>query len=173
MARERNKNDSYLRSVSELSNEIEYETYQYKELFIYLCDLIPNIEKEKIEVNGDLIGANLQKKDLVYIIVVCGKIFKIGHTINNIHKRVESYNCGKERHREKGTCSTTNFFILQSLLHINRISRLYAYFPIKKEYEIFGEVGEETFPSTKTVKKKILKDFQKRYGRLPLGCTQS
>ena len=56
----------------------------------------------------------------MYCFVIDGKILKIGKTDTTMAKRVQSYNCGKKAYRENGTCSTTNYNILQSFLAINK-----------------------------------------------------
>ena len=72
----------------------------------------------------------------------------------------------------KGTCSTTNYFVLQSFLKLDEVINLYGYFPEKQKYKIFNEEGIDAFPSAKIVEKKILKDFKEKYNKLPIGCSQ-
>ena len=109
---------------------------------------------------------------LVYVFVIDGKIFKIGQSINNIKDRLQSYNCGKFEYRLKGTCSTTNFFVLQSLLKINEPVYVYAYFPEQPEYEVFNKKFKNNRPPLKTAENLIIQDFIDRYDKKPIGCTQ-
>ena len=73
----------------------------------------------------------VNESGFVYIFVIENKIFKIGSSINSIYKRISSYNCGKIKFRMKGTCFTTNYFILQSFLKLDKVINVYGYFPEK------------------------------------------
>ena len=166
-----NKNDNPLKSASDLSDEVPYEKFQFKRHFSLLCTLHPNKRKERLEVRSQN-ETSLPAKGLVYVLCIDGKILKIGCTITAFEKRVQSYNCGRRRFRANGTCSTTNYFILQSLLNIGKTVDVYVYFPAIKKYNIFGTKGEERFPSPKAVEKEVLARFVKRHGKVPIGCTQ-
>ena len=52
-------------------------------------------------------------RELIYAIVIDGKIVKIGGTYTGMKKRHGSYNCGTRKARAKGTCSVTNFDITE------------------------------------------------------------
>ena len=171
MAKKKNRNIVLLKSVHDLRDEISYEDFEYKEYFSHLCDLIPNIEKEKIEIQI-VDGVNIKKAGLVYVFVINSKIFKIGHSITPITKRVQSYNCGKIEYRIAGTNSTTNYFVLQSLLKINEIVNVYAFFPEHPKYVLFGKEYQDSFPSSKRAENEILKDLIKNHKKKPIGCTQ-
>ncbi len=121
------KSDIILKSVNDLKDEIDYKDFEYKEYFNLLCELVPNNSLEKLEINA-IDEKNMKNEGLVYVFVIQGKIFKIGHSITPITKRVQSYNCGKVEYRKNGTYSTTNYFVLQSLLKINKIVQVYAFF---------------------------------------------
>ena len=130
MAKQKNKNIVPLKKVEELANECDYENFEYKEHFSWICKLLPNNDKEKWEIEI-LDEAKCQEKGFVYVFVIDGKIFKIGQSISNIKERVQSYNCGKTEYRINGTNSTTNYFVLQSLLKINKEVLVYAFVPQK------------------------------------------
>ena len=166
-----NKNDNPLKSATDLSGEVPYKKFQFKRDFSLLCTLHPNKRKEKLEVHSKT-EANLPARGLVYVLCIDGKILKIGCTTMAFKKRVQSYNCGRRHFRANGTCSTTNYFILQSLLNIGKTVDVYAYFPVMKKYTIFGTKGEERFPSPKAVEKEVLARFVKRHGKVPIGCTR-
>ncbi len=121
------KSDIILKSVNDLKDEVDYKDFEYKEYFNLLCELVPNNSLEKLEINA-IDEKNMKNEGLVYVFVIQGKIFKIGHSITPITKRVQSYNCGKIEYRKNGTCSTTNYFVLQSLLNINEVVQVYAFF---------------------------------------------
>ena len=166
-----NKNDNPLASLSDLINEIDYANFAYKKHFRHLCNIKADLNRERMGVEA-ISFDKIDISGLVYVFVIGGKIFKIGHTITGIEGRVQSYNCGKKKNRGKGTCSTTNYFVLQSVLNIQEDVQVYAYFPNVCSYEIFGEPGTESFPSPKAVEKKIIKDFTQQHGKKPIGCIQ-
>lgn len=172
MARKKkNKNMTLIKNIDELCNEINYSDFEYKDYFHLIGRLIPdqNLEKlllEPIEVE------DCKRKCMIYIFVVQGKIFKIGQTMNSIKDRLQSYNCGKIDYRIEGTNSTTNYFVLQSLLKINLPVDIYAFFPDLPEYELFGKKYKDNKPIQKKAENILIKDFIKKYNRKPIGCTQ-
>ncbi len=171
MAKKKNRNILILKKIEELKEEVNYNEFEYKKYFSHICNLIPNKEKEKLELER-INDEKVKDYGLVYILVIKNKIFKIGQSITSIKDRIQSYNCGKIEYRIAGTNSTTNYFVLQSLLGLNEIVNVYGYFPDKKEYEIFGEFGEDSFPPAKKVEKKIIADFIKKHNKKPIGNTQ-
>jgi len=171
MAKKKNRNIILLKTIQELENELDYVNFEHKKYFQHLCNLIPNKDLEKLDI--EIIDTkNFKKRGLVYVFVIEGKIFKIGHTITAISDRVQSYNCGKTEYRIAGTCSTANYFVLQSLLSINKNIEVYTYFPELPKYEIFGIEYQDSFPIPKRAEKEILKEFKAQYKKLPIGCTQ-
>ncbi len=172
MAKKKNRNITPLKSINDLENEISYDNFEYKEYFSHLCNLVPNKELERIEI--EIIDKQRIKiAGLVYVFVIDGKIFKIGHSITPIAKRVQSYNCGKTEYRIAGTNSTTNYFVLQSLLKINQVVNVYAFFPEQPKYNLFGKEYQDSFPTSKRAENEILKDFIKKHNKKPIGCTQT
>lgn len=169
--KKKSRNIVLIKKFEELDNEIDYDDFQYKQYFFHLCNLIPDKENEKLDIEV-VDNKKIEDFGLVYVFVIENKIFKIGHSITPIKERVQSYNCGKTEYRISGTNSTTNYFVLQSLLNINKIIKVYAYFPDKLEYDIFGEKGEDSFPPAKRIENKIITDFIKKYNKKPIGCTQ-
>ena len=160
-----------INSIDELTNEINYSEFEFKEHFKHICNLIPNQSLERLDLMViDENGCN--REGVVYVFVIDGKIFKVGESINNIKARVQSYNCGKLEYRLKGTCSTTNFFVLQSLLKINEPVYVYAFFPDEPEYEIFGKKFKSSRPPSKTAEALIIQDFVDKHEKKPIGCTQ-
>lgn len=160
-----------INSLEELKDEVNYEDFEFKNYFKHICNLIPNVAQEKLDLM-EIDSAGCRRAGVVYVFVIDGKIFKVGESINNIKDRVQSYNCGKLEYRLKGTCSTTNFFVLQSLLKINEPVYVYAYFPNEPEYEIFGKKFKNSRPPSKTAEALIIQDFIDRYEKKPIGCTQ-
>jgi len=68
-------------------------------------DYIPVREYEK---------SYTEYKELIYILVIDGKVAKIGGSKTGLKKRHESYNCGTRKARNIGTCSVTNYNITET-----------------------------------------------------------
>jgi hypothetical protein len=149
-----------------------YSNYDYNEYFTKLGTIIPNREAEKLEIEyAD--GVDTTRKGLIYILVIQDKIFKIGQTTDAFDGRLGSYNCGRQNNRDKGTCSVTNYFVLQSLLAINRPVDVYVYYPPRATYELFEQMVETSEAPSKYGERLIVEDFLKKYYKKPIGCTQS
>ena len=168
-----NKNEKPLRSVGEISEEICWDEYEYSHLFEHYCTLYPNFKIEKIEIKVIHDESLTKREGLVYALVVENKIVKIGQSINTFKKRLGSYNTGKQSYRSRGTNSGANFFILQSLLNINKPIEVYLLTPDHKRWEILDVSGTEAFPSAKIWERVLLDKFKKTYGRLPIGDSQN
>ena len=147
--KKRNKNDTPLDDIHALESEIDYTDFLYREHFTHLCNLEPQEERESLIIKS-VNRENIDNQGLVYALVVGDKILKIGHTITDIKKRVQAYNCGKREYRKSGTCSTTNFFILQTILNIGSIAEVYAYFPQRQAYKFLVKVAMKRFPPQKS-----------------------
>lgn len=171
MAKTKNKNIVPIKKISQLEAEIDYESFEYKSHFTHICNLVPKQEDEKLEIEI-LDEKKCKEEGFVYIFVIHSKIFKIGQSITNIKKRIQSYNCGKTEYRINGTNSTTNYFILQSLLALNEKIEVYAFFPPKPSYKIFGKKFKDSYPPSKRAENIIINDFIKKYKKKPIGCTQ-
>ena len=172
MLKAKNKNIIPLKDSQQLSEEMDYKNFEYKEYFELICKLKPNKNLEKLEIQI-INKAKCNEQGFVYVFVIKGKIFKIGQSITNIKKRVQSYNCGKTEYRINGTNSTTNYFVLQSLLNINEIVQVYAFFPPKPTYTLFDKTFTDSYPPSKKAENIIINDFKKKHKKLPIGCTQS
>lgn len=167
----KNRNIVVLKSIEDLKNEVDYDDFEYKKYFSFLCNLTPNNESEKLDITNfdeDVI----KKEGFVYVFVIEGKIFKIGQTITSIRDRISSYNCGKIEYRINGTNSTTNYFVLQSLLKINKTVDVYAFFPEQPKYTIFGKSYQDSLSTSKRAEKEIIKDFIAKHKKKPIGCSQ-
>ena len=107
----------------DVSNELSIDTF-LKYGFYKIADaglkpeyrFIKNPEVNPIQYN---VVKGLEEKyksyrELIYAIVIDGKIVKIGGTYTGMKKRHGSYNCGTRKARAKGTCSVTNFNITET-----------------------------------------------------------
>ena len=163
-----NRNDRII-SGKDIVNQMDFDSFESKAKFSFLCDMVPEKKRERLVIqnaNPDLI----KKRGVLYALVLDNKLIKIGSTTTSFKDRVQSYNCGKKAYRENGTCSTTNFFVLQSLLNINKIVKVYGFFPSEIEFDVFGEMESISLPA-KRFEKKLLTLLKKK-GTLPIMCTQ-
>ncbi|MGR3913518.1 MAG: GIY-YIG nuclease family protein [Gammaproteobacteria bacterium] len=175
-SKKKNRNEQIVQNFSELKNEVDYDDFIFKKCFDWLCEVLPDSEKEKMRI-GNCDQNTINDYGLVYVMVIGGKIFKIGQTTMKFKGRLSSYNAGKRKLRARGTPSTTNYFVLQSLLAIGLPVQIYAYFAEKKGYQVFkgtkfAESGVDSFPTPKIIEKKINLEFIKHYGKSPIGNTQ-
>ncbi|MCL4374214.1 MAG: GIY-YIG nuclease family protein [Candidatus Marsarchaeota archaeon] len=162
-----NKNDRPI-NESDVEKQIRFNDFCYKDKFRFICRLAPNILKERIDII-DEVDSLTDKPDLVYALVINGRIIKIGSSTTSFKDRVSSYNCGKKAYRQNGTCSTTNYVVLQSILNINKNVDVYAFFPEKYTLNIWGE--REEISLSKKYEKAILTELKKN-GKFPILCTQ-
>lgn len=167
-----NKNDNPL---TEIDETIPFEEFKEKDYFSKIAVLESEVKKEKISVKKVIDEKYSKRRSLVYVFVIDGFIQKIGSTTTSMKDRISSYNCGKKKYRENGTCSTTNFFVLQSFLNLNKEIEIFAYFPEVsiQRVDYFGEVlEEEVSQPSKNFEKYILERLKKE-GRMPILCSQT
>lgn len=169
--KKKSRNIVPLRSVTDLDNEVSFDEFDYKQFFNLLCKLRPNIDEEKLDIIP-IDEDKMKTAGFIYVMVIKGKIFKIGQSTKDVIQRVGSYNTGKLEYRSKGTNSTTNFFVLHSLLNIGEEVEMYAYFPPLAKYNLFYEDIESSEAPSKYAERVIINDFIKLYERKPIGCTQ-
>ncbi len=168
-----NKNENPLRSLKALKDEIKWEDYSHKDLFIHYCDLIPHHENEKLTIENIKDDKLTKAAGVIYAFVIDGKIFKIGQSIGTFKSRLGSYNTGKQSYRSRGTNSGANFFILQSIFGMKTEKvEVYLIAPNHRKWEALGETGTEAFPSAKIWERIILAKFKEKYEKLPIGNTQ-
>lgn len=172
MTKTKNKNIVPIKNYKQLKNEMDYKDFSYKDDFELICTLHPNKKLEKLEIEV-VNEEKCKEQGFVYVFTIKGKIFKIGQSITNIKKRIQSYNCGKVEYRINGTNSTTNYFVLQSLLNINKTIEVFAFFPPKPSYKIFNQTFTDSYPPSKKAENIIINDFKKKHKKLPIGCTQT
>lgn len=165
-----NKMEEPLKRAEDLSAEVAWNDYEYRGEFAFICEATPKRMDEKLVItkkDNDNIN-----RSCVYAMVVDGKIFKIGSALKGARGRIGSYNAGRVKYRGRGTNSTTNFWVLQTLLNLKKPVQFYGFFPPIKSCKVFGEKLQEPFPSAKSVEGVVLRRFVETYGRKPIGCTQ-
>ena len=165
-----NKLDEPLKDIYALANETPWDIYDLAKNFSYICTIEPDRKTEKLsiikEINIDM------HKSCVYVMVIEGKIFKIGVALRGIRGRIGSYNSGKIKYRVKGTNSGSNYWVLQSLINMGVQCNFYGLYPPLKPCVILGIEVEEPFPSAKTMEGIVIRKFEEKYDRKPIGCTQ-
>ena len=176
MAKKKNPNDTLLKNVGQLSNEVAWKDYKHNNAFAYLCKLTPNPDREEIIITHKADEKKMQIP-CVYIMVINGVILKIGVAAGTKNKggfagRVGSYNCGKTQNRIAGTASTTNYWLLQSLLRMGVECDIYAIYSKPHISHIFGEDFTDWIPSPKGMEGVIISQFERDYGKKPIGNVQ-
>jgi hypothetical protein len=169
-----NKTDKLLHNITELEQEPLYEDFAQSNLFAPLCKVTPNQQEEKLNITWESNSEDMNRVGLDYLIVVNDRIFKLGHSTTNIKKRIQSYNCGKKAYRENGTCSTTNYYVLQSLLNMNKEATFYAFFPPVPPmgYELFGVTYTDGVAPAKRAEGILIEAFTQQFNKKPIGCVQ-
>jgi len=107
----------------DVSNELSIDTFLKYE-FYKIADaglkpehrFIKNPEVNPIQYNvvNGLEEKYKSYRELIYAIVIDGRIVKFGGTYVGMKGRHGSYNCGTRKARAKGTCSVTNFNITET-----------------------------------------------------------
>lgn len=160
-------------SLEDIKNWPDFKDYTYNKYMIYAGKLIPDIENEKLVWEPDTTFPN-DYNGLFYAFVVNGKFYKGGKTDNTIADRIKSYNCGKMEYRKKnGTCSVTNYFILQTLLNFNVPVDVYCYLVPKAKIEIFGNVVEINTSPSKYIEGIFLNQAVIDFNNKLPGCFQN
>lgn len=109
-------------------------------------------------------------------------VFKIGQSRTDWIERLNSYNCGKKKYRHgKGTNSTTNYKVLQSICHIQKFHpeitfNVYLYGQDNKEDIIWKGINSGISSSDLripiAVEHILLALCQKVYNHIPIGNDQ-
>jgi hypothetical protein len=65
MARKKNRNIVLLKKVDELGKEINFNDFEYKKYFEHICDIIPDKENERLNIEPLNVEKTEQKEGLV------------------------------------------------------------------------------------------------------------
>lgn len=107
-----------------------------------------------------------------YILVINGRVIKIGDTTVTLAERWSSYSAGTKVARKNGTCSTTNYFISEVVrvaLGMGYSVQLYGY-PIPNEYieqNVFGKKVSVLVDSVKYYETYTIDKFVDLFGKTP------
>lgn len=108
-----------------------------------------------------------------YILVINGRVIKIGDTTVTLLDRWGSYSAGTKVARKDGTCSTTNYFIsevVRTALGMGYSVQLYGY-PIPNQYieqNVFGKKVSVLVDSVKYYETYAIDKFVDLYGKTPV-----
>jgi hypothetical protein len=112
----------------------------------------------------------------VYVLVMDGKVLKCGDSTMTLKGRWGSYSAGTRKSRDRGTCSTTNYFISEIIRASHRLGykfELYGYAipPIYADVNIFGEVETCRGDFVSRFESKLMKKFVDNFDHLPIVGT--
>lgn len=108
-----------------------------------------------------------------YVLLIDGRIVKFGDTTKTLNDRWGSYSAGIKENRDRGTCSTTNYFI-------SEVIREYLKKGIKVELwgyniptevitiDVFGESKKAVVDVVTYYESKLLELYQTTYNELPI-----
>jgi len=188
-----NANDQYEGSLIKkwiklipLDKTISLEEYNRKEHFIPIADIILDTETGKdsdtkkrntlIQFVRKISKEEFEKKtEWLYLLVINGRIVKIGGTRTGIKGRVGSYLCGHhvEERGKSGDCSKTNGFIYNTFefyLSLGCKIEMYGYELPKTEIiiEIFGKQTTIVAQTFHAYESTFLEDYKKNYNEYPI-----
>ena len=130
-----------------------------------LIQFIPTIPAETIS----------KKAEWLYLLVINGRIVKIGGTRTGLKGRIASYLCGHhiEERGKSGDCSKTNGFIYNTFefyLNLGCKIQMYGYELPKTEItiEIFGKETKITAQTDHAYESTFLEDYKKNYNEYPI-----
>lgn len=109
----------------------------------------------------------------VYAITFDEKIVKIGQTSKTLKDRFGSYACGTRQYRERGTCSTTNFHLMEAAyaaIMMGQDVSVYSFDVPKEvmELEVFGETVKEPVRIAHIYENVLLNQYKKIVGKFPV-----
>lgn len=114
-----------------------------------------------------------QHEQWAYMLVVGKRIVKFGDTTKTLQHRWNSYSAGTKENRERGTCSTTNFFIsefIRKALDKGIEVELWGYqIPNKLiTIDVLGERREALCDFVTEYESTLLRRFKEIYNKLPV-----
>ena len=148
-----------------------FKDYSLADKMFHAGQLIPDTKNEKLvwcpnkNFDDNYTG-------LFYAFVVNGHFYKAGKTDTTLLERIKSYNCGKKEYRNNGTCSVTNYFVLQSLLNFNIPIDVYCFLAPKATLNIFGENVMISESPAKYIEGIFLAQANADFGNKLPGCFQ-
>ena len=172
-----------------IKKTIPFEEYNRKEYFTPIADIVLDnelftIEKKQgqkkrntlIQFIPKISNEELNKKtEWLYLLVINGRIVKIGGTRTGLKGRIASYLCGHhiEERGKSGDCSKTNGFIYNTFefyLQLGCKIEMYGYELPKTQItiEIFGKETKITAQTYHAYESTFLEDYKKIYNEYPI-----
>ena len=171
-----------------INNTVLFDEYNNKEYFIPVAGIVLDNEfftngKKKGEKKRNTliqfipkISKELfsKKKEWLYIIVINGRVVKIGGTRTGLKDRCGSYLCGHhiEERGKSGDCSKTNGFLYNTLyfyLQLGCKIEMYGYeLPVTESVVlILNKERKITSQTYHTYESIFIKDYNERYNGYP------
>jgi len=172
-----------------MEKTIPYEMYNRKEYFVPIANIVLDNEiftsgkKQGQKMRNTLIQfiptisneAFRKKNEWLYLLVMNGRIVKIGGTRTGLKGRIASYLCGHhiEERGKSGDCSKTNGFIYNTFeFYLNQgcTIQMYGYELPKTEIsiDIFGKETKITAQTYHAYESTFLEDYKKNYNEYPI-----
>lgn len=185
---ERSPLKKWIKSIP-IEKTVPFEEYNRKEYFKPVAEIVLDTEtftsgkKEGAKKRNTLIqfvpridADEFQRKtEWLYLLVINGRIVKIGGTRTGLKGRVASYLCGHhiEERGKSGDCSKTNGFIYNTFefyLQMGCTIEMYGYELPKTEItiEIFGKETRIVAQTFHAYESTFLEDYKKIYLEYPL-----
>jgi hypothetical protein len=172
-----------------IKKTIPFEEYNRKEYFIPIADIVLDNELVTIEKNQGQKKRNTliqfipkisneefnKKNEWLYLLIMNGRIVKIGGTRTGLKGRVASYLSGHhiEERGKSGDCSKTNGFIYNTFefyLQLGCKIEMYGYKLPETQItiEIFGKETKITAQTYHAYESTFLEDYKKIYNEYPI-----
>jgi hypothetical protein len=166
-----------------LDKTIAFDEYNRKEHFIPVADIVLDTELSKkgtkqrntlIQFLPTVAKVFNKETEWLYLLVINGRIVKLGGTRNGLKKRAGSYLCGHhvEERGKSGYCSKTNGFIYNTLVFYLELGckvEMMGYQLPKTEItiQIFGQDTVVVAQTYHAYESKFLYDYKKKYREYP------
>jgi hypothetical protein len=176
-----------------IDKTILFEVFEERNYFNLIAEIVLDTEvNEKGKKQGEKKRNTLiklanydeeiikQKSEWIYIMVINGRLVKIGGTRDGIKGRFGSYLCGHHipEHGKSGKASETNKYIYNTLyfyLQLGCEIKLYGYqLPVEEiTRNVFTKevrIRVQTYHSYESI---LIDNYKKRYGNIPYLCDNS
>lgn len=169
-------------------------SFNGKEDFIKVCELDAtplSFDAKGLRHNEKIVPQNFTSKTneriykkaqgITYMLTYTGaddieRLIKIGCTNKTMKERISSYNCGTINARKGGTCSTTNYRFLQTIVASSRPLGLYIA-DFSWDTKPIDWHGHKSVPIASplphAVEDIIVKKYKEQFSTLPCGNIQA
>lgn len=170
------KQNTYVTKSVDLSQEPEITDFIKKanlENYLFKVASIISNKNKKCEYDVMIEPTYKKHNQWAYVLTIGGKIIKCGDSTMTLQGRWSSYSAGTRQNRDRGTCSTTNYFIseiIRQSLNSGLSIELWAY-PIPnilQTIDVFGDTETALCDFVTYYESKLLKRFFDIYNKLPI-----